>query len=94
MLDLAQLLSTEKKEVGEGGIESTNVLRRVFMHICLSVIILFALKTILGIFIDGLMLFCHGNIKLTTILLLGLVCVNQTLNGIYAHLIFCHKKIS
>ena len=71
MLDLAQLLSTEKKEVGEGGIESTNVLRRVFMHICLSVIILFALKTILGIFIDGLMLFCHGNIKLTTILLLG-----------------------
>ena len=28
-------------------------------------------KQFLSIFIDGLMLFCHGNIKLTTILLFG-----------------------
>ena len=41
------------------------------MHICLSFIRLFALKTILGIFMNGLMLFCHGYIKLTTILLFG-----------------------
>ena len=47
MLDVAQLLSTEKKRGGGGGgVESSNVIRRVFMHICLSVIRLFALKTI------------------------------------------------
>ena len=44
MLDLAQLQSTEKKR--GGGVESSNVLSRVCMHICLSVIRLFALKTI------------------------------------------------
>ena len=44
MLDMAQFLSNEKKR--GGGVESSNVLRRVFMHICLSVIRLFALKTI------------------------------------------------
>ena len=71
MLDLAQLLSTEKKKRRGRGVESTNVLRRVFMHICLSVIILFALKTIFRYIHRWLMLFCHGNIKLTTILLLG-----------------------
>ena len=43
MLGLAQLLSTKKKG---GGVEYSNVLRRVCMHICLSVIKLFALKTI------------------------------------------------
>ena len=36
---------------GGGGVESLNVFRRVIMHICLSVIRLFALKTILGTFI-------------------------------------------
>ena len=44
------------------------------MHICLSVVRLFALKTIFRYihrWFDGLMLFCHGNIKLTTILLFG-----------------------
>ena len=41
---MAQFLSTEKKK--GGGVESSNVLRRVFMHICLSVIKLYALETI------------------------------------------------
>ena len=52
MLDLAQLLTTKKKKrrVWDGGwgggSEYSNVLRRVCMHICLSFIRLFALKTI------------------------------------------------
>ena len=49
MLDLAQLLTTKKKKgvcVCGGGGEYSNVLRRVCMHICLSFIRLFALKTI------------------------------------------------
>ena len=40
------------------------MLRRVIMHICFSVIRVFALKTILGELIDGLMFCCHGNIKI------------------------------
>ena len=68
MLDLAQSLSTKKKG---WGVESSNVLRRVFMHICLSVIRLFALKTIFRYIHRRFDAFCHGNITLTTILLFG-----------------------
>ena len=46
MLDLAQLLTTKKKEGCGGRGEYSNVHRRVCMHICLSFIRLFALKTI------------------------------------------------
>ena len=69
MLDLVQLLSTEKR--GVVGVESSNVFRRVFMHICLSVIRLFALKTIFRYIHRWFDAFCHGNIKLTTVLLFG-----------------------
>ena len=50
------------------------------MHICLSIIRLLALKTILGIFINGLMFFCHGYIKLTQYYFLVLVYVNHMVN--------------
>ena len=50
------------------------------MHICFSVIRIFALQTILGIFIDSLMLLLPWLHKiLTTILLFVLVCVYQML---------------
>ena len=44
--------------VPKNGIESSNVPHRVIMHICFffSVIRMFALKTVLGKFMDGLML--------------------------------------
>ena len=41
------------------------------MHICLSVIRLFALKTIFRYIHKRFDVFCHGYIKLTTILLFG-----------------------
>ena len=60
------------------------MLHRVIMHICLSVIRIFALKIFLGKFIDDLMFLLPMKHKiLTTLLLLVLVCVNQKLTILY-----------